>query len=174
MCNSKNMLNVNAQKSLYYAQIRSHLQYGIVSWGNMISATEISKLQNIQNKCVATLSPTEKSAEIFKKHNILKINELVFLSNCKLVYKKLNNTLPQRLTAAFATDSKNQSLTKTHSYNTHRKNIPNNPKCHHHSYSNSFLVISLQDFQSLPVVIQKCKTFQSFVSTCKKYLYHDK
>ena len=118
LCNSKNMLNSNAQKSLYYAQIHSHLQYGIVSWGNMISATEISKLQNIQNKCVGTLSRSENPTELFKKFNILQIHDLIFLSNCKLVYKLLNNTLPSRLKTAFGTDSRNKSLSKSHSYNT--------------------------------------------------------
>ena len=174
LCNSKNMLNINAQKSLYYAQIHSHLQYGIVSWGNMISATEISKLQKIQNKCVSTLSPNKTPNEIFKKFNILKIQDLVFLSNCKLVYKLLNDTLPLKLKIAFGTDSRNKSLSKTHSYNTRRKHIPNNTKCHHHSYSNSYLVASLQDYQTLPVITQKCRTVYSFASNCKKFLHHDK
>ena len=174
LCNSKNMLNTNAQKSLYYAQIHSHLQYGIVSWGNMISATEISKLQNIQNKCVSTLSPNKNPSEILKKFNILTVQDLVFLSNCKLAYKLLTDMLPLKLKTAFSTDSRNKSLLKTHSYNTRRKHIPNNPKCHHHSYSNSYLVASLRDYQSLPVITQNCKTVHSFASNCKKFLLHDK
>ena len=95
LCNSRNLLNTITQKLLYYAQIHSHLQYSIVSWGNMISATELSKLQSIQNKCIATLLPMNNLTEIFKRERILNINELIQLSNCKLVYKLLNNILPQ-------------------------------------------------------------------------------
>ena len=140
----------------------------------MISATEISKLQSIQNKCIATLSPVKDPTEIFKREWILNINELIQLSNCKLVYKLLNNLLPQRLTDAFATDSKNRSLKKTHSYNTRRKHIPNVPSCNHHSYHNSFLVASLRDYQSLPVITQHCKSIQSFVANCKNHIFSDK
>ena len=174
LCNSKNLLNTSAQKSLYYAQIHSHLQYGIVSWGNMISTTEISKLQSIQNKCIATLSPVKNITETFKRERILNIKELIQLSNSKLVYKLLNNLLPQRLTDAFATDSKNRSLKKSHSYNTRRKHIPNVPSCNHYSYHNSFLVASLRDYQSLPVITQQCKSIESFVANCKNHIFSDK
>ena len=36
---SKNMLNTHCLKMLYYAQIFSHIKYGIAIWGSMISAT---------------------------------------------------------------------------------------------------------------------------------------
>ena len=140
----------------------------------MISTTEISKLQNIQNKCIATLSPGKNITETFKRERILNIKQLIQLSNSKLVYKLLNNLLPQRLTDAFATDSRNRSLKKSHPYNTRRKHIPNIPSCNHYSYHNSFLVASLRDYQSLPVITQQCKSIESFVANCKHHILSDK
>ena len=46
----KNILTTHALKVIYYAQINSHLQYGILNWGNMITNTQIDKLQKLQKQ----------------------------------------------------------------------------------------------------------------------------
>ena len=48
----KRLLNLNAMKVLYYAQIHSILQYGIVVWGNMAQKSQIKRLQKLQNSSV--------------------------------------------------------------------------------------------------------------------------
>ena len=45
----KRLLNLHALKVLYYAQIHSLIQYGIVLWGNMINKSQVEKLQKLQN-----------------------------------------------------------------------------------------------------------------------------
>ena len=52
----KNILTTHALKLIYYTQINSHLQYGILNWGNMLSNTQIGKLQKLQNKCIKILA----------------------------------------------------------------------------------------------------------------------
>ena len=51
----KRMLGQHALKVLYYAQIHSIIQYGIVIWGNMISKAPLNKLQKVQNASVRQL-----------------------------------------------------------------------------------------------------------------------
>ena len=45
----KRTLGQHALKVLYYAQIHSIIQYGIVIWGNMINKSQLKKLQKLQN-----------------------------------------------------------------------------------------------------------------------------
>ena len=46
------LLDVNSKKILHYAQIYSHLSYGISLWGNMVSANKLESIQKLQNKCI--------------------------------------------------------------------------------------------------------------------------
>ena len=50
---SGKILNRHTLKMLYYAQIFSHINYGIGLWGNLTSKQTIQKLQKLQNKCLS-------------------------------------------------------------------------------------------------------------------------
>ena len=52
----KNLLSVHSKRILYFAQIQSHLIYGLSIWGNMSSSTAINSLQKLQNKCIAQIN----------------------------------------------------------------------------------------------------------------------
>ena len=53
---SKRHLNVHAKKILYYAQIYSHLAYGLSVWGPMAPKKDIRKLESLQAKCLQCIS----------------------------------------------------------------------------------------------------------------------
>ena len=75
----KNVLTTHALKLIYYAQINSHLQYGILNWGNMLTVTQIDKLQKLQNKCIRIVAKKDKVnvALCRKELKILSVSELI-------------------------------------------------------------------------------------------------
>ena len=49
---SQKLMPTNTKKLVYHAHIRSHLQYGILLWGNGATNEQLNKLQKIQNQCL--------------------------------------------------------------------------------------------------------------------------
>ena len=100
----KNLLNCHGLKMLYYAQFYSYLSYCIVICRSMITFEKKQKLKTMQNNCVKVLDPSKCLDEIYRKHNILKFDELVNLEQNKLGYKMNNNLLPLNLANVLLTD----------------------------------------------------------------------
>ena len=48
----KNFLNETARKLVYHSHISSHIQYGLLLWGNNITNDQLNKLQRIQTECL--------------------------------------------------------------------------------------------------------------------------
>ena len=94
---SKNILDKNALRSVYYADIHSHLSYAISVWGSMLSMKQIQKLQKVQNICLKIMEPSRNITKSFKKLKILRIYQLVQLELNKLAYKLAHNLLPIKL-----------------------------------------------------------------------------
>ena len=83
-----NLLDTNSKKILYYAQICSHLSYGLIIWGNMISRTKIESIQKLQNKCIRRIDNREKQIiNTYNRHKLLRIKNVLKLENCKLIYR---------------------------------------------------------------------------------------
>ena len=53
---SKNLLPIHTKKILYYAQIHSHISYGLLVWGPMCSKDKLKKLQSMQNQCLKLIT----------------------------------------------------------------------------------------------------------------------
>ena len=49
---SRNHLCTTTKKMIYHSHLGSHIQYGIILWGNGATKTQINKIQKIQNKCI--------------------------------------------------------------------------------------------------------------------------
>ena len=127
---SKRFLNNHAKKCLYYAQIFSHLYYGIGVWGNMISRSELWKLENVQNKCIKCISSPDK---------FLTVTDMIAVENLKLGWKLRNKCLPQKLLECATTDYMGKTLNKKHGYQTRNKTTPNMPLVRGSLYSKHFL-----------------------------------
>ena len=75
----KHFLNVHVKCIVYFAQIQSHISYGLSVWGNMILATTITKLQKLQNQCVNLITEQGATMNKFASLQILCINNLINL-----------------------------------------------------------------------------------------------
>ena len=115
---AKNLLSVHSKRIIYFAQIKSHLTYGMAVWGSMLSGHQLKELQTIQNKCVRQIDLRLSLQDVYKKHNILKIKSLIKLVNTKLSHKLHLDKLPLQLKQNMLHDKENKSLAKNHSYNT--------------------------------------------------------
>ena len=164
---SKNILTEHAKRILYFAQIYSVLTYGIVVWGTMINKTRLNDLQQVQDTCVKQLDTKMAVSDIYKKHQLLKVNEITRLEQLKLGYKLKNNLLPMSLTSQLSTSPDSKCLTKKHGYGTRSKGILNLPLVKNNNYRKSFLYQSLREFNSLNLVVQSQPTFPKFITACK-------
>ena len=75
---SQKMMPNDTKKLVYHAHIGSHIQYGIMLWGNSVSNEQINKLQRIQNQCMYYISGNRiNSTRLNKELKILKIKDMV-------------------------------------------------------------------------------------------------
>ena len=168
LCRSKNLLNMQGMKMLYYAQIYSHLSYCVVLWGSMLSSTFRKKLQTLQNKCVQLLNINKSMDYLYVKHRVLKLDHVIDLEQKKLGYKLIHGELPVNLEKLILTDSFGTTLKKHHCYNTRGKQLPNLPNHISKTYNESFLLQSLKKFNGLDPTVKTCKTLNAFARKVKK------
>ena len=92
----------------------SVLTYGLISWGNTYSSTT-QPLFILQKRAMRVMTFSkfhEHSSPIFKRLNVVKLPDLVFLTIAVFVYKFHNRRLPSVFDTFFA------QVSKRHNYNT--------------------------------------------------------
>ena len=164
---SKNILTVHAKRILYFAQIYSVLTYGIVVWGTMINNSRSNDLQRVQDTCVKQLDNHLTLPDIYKKHRLLKVKEIIWLEQLKLGYKLNNKLLPESLTSELSTGPDKRCLMKEHGYATRTKGVLNIPLIKNSTYRKSFLYQCLREFSSLDQTIQSQPNLSKFLTTCR-------
>ena len=167
---SKNFLNEQSRKMVYHAHLDSHINYGVLIWGNNASKEQFTKLQRIQTDSLKLIAPRNKSNNLNKELGILPIESKMKLENCKFGYKIKNKYLPNNTLDLCYLDCTNKSLTKHCKYNTWHGALPVLPENKNKIYRNSFLCLGPKLFQTLPVEMQLKPNVKSFTSSCKKYL----
>ena len=110
--NSKKFMTKETLKILYYAHIYSHITYGLVLWGNMVSTVSLNSLQKIQNTCFSLITNLSPTLENYKQEKILKLQQLLTLENNKIGYQMDKALLPSNVSDLLWTDSRNKSLKK--------------------------------------------------------------
>ena len=93
----KRLCPQRVQMSLYYSLIYSHLCYGICIWGNA-DDTYLEKIRTIQNKAVRMISGTDyddHAAPLYKKLNLLNLDEIFLSQYATLMYDQDHGTLPR-------------------------------------------------------------------------------
>ena len=163
----KNTLPTHIKKLIYYSHIFSHINYGIIVWGNGLCDSKLNKLQRIQNRCVQLLNENKPLDKIYKDERLLKIREIIRLENKKFGYKHRNNLLPSTIEKTITMDASKKELSKSHGYNTRHKNIPNLPKTVSSSYLNSFLCQWVKDLADVPKEYLELRSIKLFVKQIK-------
>ena len=75
--NSENFLPEHRMKMLYYAQLYSHLSYGISIWGCMIKKEQLNKISNLQKKAISLINLNSSVDNIMIKLKILSLDEII-------------------------------------------------------------------------------------------------
>ena len=136
----------------------------------MINQCTTSKIQKILNTCFSLITGLAPTPENFKKEKMLRLQDLIQLENCKLGYQLDKNLLPSKLHTLLWTDSKNNSLQKTHQYNTREKHLPKLPKVTSATYQRGFQFQSIKDYEAISVEIRNSKNLNSFIRKLKLHL----
>ena len=123
----KKLLIPKTKTILYYAQIFSHLNYGILCWGSMAKQSDKKQIEKIQNQCVSLIDLKLNINKIYKSYNLLKLKDLIEPSNWKFAHQFEQGTLPKKISESIQYDHMNKCLIKSHPYKTRNKNIPNLP-----------------------------------------------
>ena len=166
--NNRNMLDCHTLKLIYLAQIKSHINYGLVLWGGMANAEQLNKIKNTQIKCMKLIKPKHELQRIYKDLQILSVDQLIELEYKKLAYKLSKNLLPPKIMEIVSSDQQSASLKKTHDYNTRKKSLPNHPRSQTKLYQNSFLCRGIRAASELSEADLSCKTLKKFVQIQKK------
>ena len=159
----RNHLSPHALKVVYFAQVHSNLTYGIGIWGSLIPMDTLKKLQKIQTTCKKILGED-------MSQSILPLKDQITLEMCKLWHKKSLGILPTNLQHTMSTDHHNNSLEKSHAYNTRQKKLNNRPKSTQPQYHDSFLVKGNREYSHLDKSLHDCNTIQQFTRLLKKKL----
>ena len=92
---SRHYLPQNLLKQIYYSQFHSHISYGCQVWGFKINS--ISKTFLLQKKAIRLMSFANKDAHtdpLFKKLEIIKLQDIITSINVLFVHKILNGESP--------------------------------------------------------------------------------
>jgi len=99
----REFMNAKMLKNIYYSLIYSHIVYGIQVWGSAC-ITELNKILILQKKAVRMMTcndrypevpgPLPASDPIFKKLEILKIEDVFKLQVTKFIYACLLHNTP--------------------------------------------------------------------------------
>ena len=134
----RNLLDTNCLKNVYYGHIHSHLIYAITALGSMASQSQLNKLSKLQKQCVHIINKSSTTSDItgqFERLKILKLDELITLSLCKLGHQISHNNLLKPIVLIFNFGGGK----KQHRYPTRNQNIPNIQKHDTLLFNRSFL-----------------------------------
>ena len=139
----------------------------------MISATTITQLQKLQNKCVNLITGQGASMNKYASLQILRINDLIKLENCKFGYKLLNNILPERIVLLSQCDQFGNDLRKKHRYSTRQKKLLNKAKAQNKLYKSSIIYIGTECLNLLKWETRNKPNLQLFIESCKREIFDD-
>ena len=115
----KRFLPCNILKLIYSALIQPHLNFGVLLWG--INTKRILKLQKWAMRAITSSKYNAHADPLFKRLNILKIDDIYKLSALKFYYKYSKDQLPRSFHGFL------DPITLNHTYQTRNRNVPLHP-----------------------------------------------
>ena len=99
----KHLLNQNLLRMLYSSLINSHLNYGLIFWGYgpKYKINIILKLQKRAMRMITGLGYRDHTQEIFKRLNVLKIDDLTKFNAYLFMYDIIKGKVPTRIKQLF-------------------------------------------------------------------------
>ena len=167
---AKKFLPLNIRMLIYNSLVKSHLEYGILAWGNAKSK-EINKISMIQKRIIRTLSNSKYNAHTDPIHSslrILKFKDILQYNSITFMYKYTNSLLPDSFTNMFG--ETNQRSRNVRTDKIRYKTLDSFPKAFLPKYWNS-LNMNLKYSASCKIFQANAKsnlikTYKSF--TCRK------
>ena len=86
---AKNFLPINIRKNIYNSLVRSHLEFGVLAWGNALPS-KLKRITSIQKKCIRNIAGKDLRSHtdpLFKKLNILKFQDLIHYNKLIFMHK---------------------------------------------------------------------------------------
>ena len=151
----RSCLTLKAAKCVYNTLIEPILCYTDTVWGEL-SATASQNLQRLQNRAARIVLRRDSSKDAFNVLGWTKLETKRKRHKCVLVYKCLNNLVPQYLSDYF---TRNYNV---HSYNTRRKTDLHLPKVKLSLAKKTFRYSGSALFNVLPRSMQKAESLSSF------------
>ena len=164
----KQVLNRDCLCIVYFAHIHSHLNYGLLVWGSMISCTQLKELSKLQLQCVELIKKTWLSNQpnLMRSLNILPLRHMIQFSLCKMGHKMTHKLLPLPLQNILNANGGK----KPHRYPTRNKHTPNIQKHRSVMFNRSFLCQITNEFVKLSDTLKQEK-IQSDLQDCLKKNY---
>ena len=115
----KNFLPCKTLQIIYNSIIMPHLSYGVIAWGNTCKR-EIKRMSSLQKRAIRIIHKKKFNSHtgpLFKLTNSPTLEDLYVLQCCKLVHKKINQTLHPNIAKFLSTVNETHNYPTRHSHN---------------------------------------------------------
>ena len=150
----RNFLPSHALKTIYYALVQPHLQYGIIFWSG-VNKTNLNKIFRIQKKIVRFITNSDHLAHttpLFKNLSILKLDDIRKLEMAKFIFNDIEGP-------NFFHFINQSSL---HSYHTRNQLSLRLPQPRSNILLRSVFYEGIKIFNSLDQSLRSCNTTTTF------------
>ena len=165
-------LSIEHRVLFYNAYIKPHIDYCSLIWSNT-SSSNISIITRLQRRACKLILGHEYNglSEAFEKLKILSIDQSIFLSKAKMMYKIHNNLAPSYLNEMFLMRDANLDNTTSNLRSVANKNfVVPLAKCN--LFKGSLTYSGVIIWNSIPVSIKNSSSLPMFVHKCTGWLLH--
>jgi exonuclease III len=160
----RSCLTIDASKCVYNSVVQPIFDYTDAVWSELPAGCSQS-LQKLQNRAARIILQRESSRNTFDILNWVDLSTRRQIHKCVLVFKCLNNLVPEYLSGYFV---KNSNI---HSYNTRRKDDLHLPKPNLSLGKRSFIYSGSLLYNNLPDRIKKAGTLSNFKSLIQRHSF---